>query len=68
MVKVTGGGTRRGAVAAHFAYSQPRRNPGDRDRRGRAHWTPGWQKRLIDDWHLELTAGQYREQMDGGPV
>ena len=33
MVKVTGGGTKKGAVAAHFAYIG-RRRLGDRDRRG----------------------------------
>ncbi len=25
-------------------------------------------KQLLDDWHLELTAGQYRRPVDGGPA
>jgi hypothetical protein len=29
---------------------------------------PDEQERLLDDWHLELTAGQYRRQVDGGPA
>ena len=65
MVKVTGGGTRRGAVAAHFAYLSRQgtleieTDEGERIGRREEH------KRLLDDWHLELTAGQYRQQMDG---
>ncbi len=66
MVKVTGGGTRSGAVAAHFAYISRRGaleiETDDGERIGR----PDEQKRLLDDWHLELTAGQYRRQVDGG--
>ncbi len=68
MVKVTGGGTRRGAVAAHFAYISRRgaleieTDEGDRIVR------PDEQKRLLDDWHLELSAGQYRRQINGGPA
>jgi hypothetical protein len=68
MVKVTGGGTRRGAVAAHFAYisrgGAEEIETDDGERIGRLEE----QKRLLDDWHLELTAGQYRRQMDGGPA
>jgi hypothetical protein len=65
MVKVTGGGTRRGAVAAHFAYLsrhgtlEIETDEGERIGRREEH------KRLLDDWHLELTAGQYRRQKDG---
>src|SRR5208283_479888 len=68
MVKVTGGGTRTGAVAAHFAYISRQgtleieTDEGERIGRREEH------KRLLDDWHLELTAGQYRQQMDGGPA
>ena len=68
MVKVTGGGTRRGAVAAHFAYLsrggtlEIETDEGERIGRREEH------KRLLDDWHLELTAGRYRQQMDGGPA
>src|SRR5271166_2071534 len=68
MVKVTGGGTRRGAVAAHFAYLsrhgtlEIETDEGERIGRREEH------KRLLDDWHLELTAGQYRTQTEDGPA
>jgi ABC-type sulfate transport system substrate-binding protein len=29
-------------------------------------FSPEQQKQLLDDWHLELTAGQYRRQKEGG--
>src|SRR5260221_8582513 len=64
MVKVTGGGTKRGAVAAHFAYVSRQgaleieTDEGERIGRREEH------KRLLDDWHLELTAGQYRRGKD----
>jgi hypothetical protein len=68
MVKVTGGGTRRGAVASHFAYISRQGSleieTEDGERIGRREE----QKRLLDDWHLELTAGQYRRQLDGVPA
>ncbi len=68
MVKVTGGGTRRGAVAAHFAYiSRHGALEIETDEGGRIG-RPDEQKRLLDDWHLELTAGQYRRQGEGGPA
>jgi len=65
MVKVTGGGTKAGAVAAHFAYISRKgeltieTDEGDRiaDRDAK--------KALIRDWHLELSAGQYRAPRDG---
>ena len=67
MVKVTGGGTRTGAVAAHFAYISRRGaleiETDEGERIGRSE-----QRQLLDDWHLELTAGQYRRQVDGGPA
>ena len=67
-MKVTGGGTRRGAVAAHFAYFSRQGTleieTDDGERIGRRED----QKRLLDDWHLELTAGQYRRQKEGGPA
>ena len=68
MVKVTGGGTRRGAVAAHFAYISRRGALEIETDEGERIGRPDAQKRLLDDWHLELTAGQYRGQVDGGPV
>jgi hypothetical protein len=68
MVKVTGGGTRRGAVAAHFAYISRRGALEIETDEGERIGRPDEQKRLLDDWHLELTAGQYRRQVDGGPA
>jgi Relaxase/Mobilisation nuclease domain len=68
MVKVTGGGTRRGAVAAHFAFISRRGALEIETDEGERIGRPDEQKRLLDDWHLELTAGQYRGQVDGGPV
>jgi hypothetical protein len=66
MVKVTGGGTRRGAVAAHFAYISRRGALEIETDEGERIGRPDEQKQLLDDWHLELTAGQYRRQVDGG--
>ncbi|PWT85901.1 MAG: relaxase [Acidobacteria bacterium] len=59
MVKVTGGGKKRGAVAAHFSYiSQHGELEIETDRGERV--TEDDQKALLKDWHLELIAGQYR--------
>jgi hypothetical protein len=66
MVKVTGGGTRRGAVAAHFAYISRRGALEIETDEGERIGRPEQQKQLLDDWHLELTAGQYRRQRDDG--
>ncbi|HLN48877.1 MAG TPA: relaxase/mobilization nuclease domain-containing protein [Steroidobacteraceae bacterium] len=66
MVKVTGGGTRRGAVAAHFAYISRQGTLEIETDEGERIGRLEEQKRLLDDWHLELTAGQYRRPMDGG--
>ena len=68
MVKVTGGGTRRGAVAAHFAYISRRGALEIETDEGERIGRPDEQRRLLDDWHLELSAGQYRRQVDGGPA
>ena len=67
-MKVTGGGTRRGAVAAHFAYISRRGALEIETDEGERIGRPDGQKRLLDDWHLELTAGQYRRQVVGGPA
>jgi hypothetical protein len=66
MVKVTGGGTRTGAVAAHFAYISRRGSQEIETEDGERIGRREDQKRLLDDWHLELTAGQYRPRMIGG--
>jgi hypothetical protein len=61
MVKVTtGGGKTLGAVAAHLAYiSRHGRLEIETDEGERV--SKDGQKALLKDWHLELTAGQYRE-------
>jgi len=66
MVKVTGGGTHRGAVAAHLSYISRKgqleieTDEGDRiDKKA--------QQGLLKDWHLELSPGQYRKAKDGEP-
>jgi hypothetical protein len=68
MVKVTGGGTRRGAVAAHFAYIGRRGALEIETDEGELIGRPEQYKQLLDEWHLELTAGQYRRQKQGGPA
>jgi type IV secretory pathway VirD2 relaxase len=65
IVKVTGGGTRRGAVAAHFGYISRRGALGIETDEGEFIAYPEQQKQLLDEWHLELTAGQYRWQKEG---
>jgi len=66
MVKVTGGGIRRGAVAAHLSYISRKgqleieTDEGERiDKKA--------QQALLRDWHLELSPGQYRKAKDGKP-
>ena len=66
MVKVTGGGTKRGAVAAHFAYIGRRGAFKIETDEGELIGHPEQYKQLLDEWHLELTAGQYRRQKEGG--
>jgi len=68
MVKVTGGGTRRGAVAAHFAYISRRGALEIETDYGERIQRPDEQEQLLDEWHLELIAGQYRRPMDDGPT
>ncbi len=60
MVKVTGGGQTVGTVRAHVSYiSQHGELEIETDEGQRlAHAA---QKALVKDWHLELSAGQYRE-------
>jgi len=66
MVKVTGGGTRRRAVAAHLSYigrnGKLEIETDEGQRIAKAD-----QKSLLDDWHLELSPGQYRKAKDDKP-
>jgi hypothetical protein len=59
MVKVTGGGRKVGAVAAHLVYishdGEVELETDDGQRVPKAG-----QKELLRDWHLDLSAGQYR--------
>jgi hypothetical protein len=59
MVKVTGGGKNIGAVTAHLSYiSQHGELEIETDRGERQ--TEADRKDLIKEWHLDLSAGQYR--------
>src|SRR5687767_8012973 len=64
MVKVTCGGASSGAVSAHFGYIsrhgelEIETDEGERIPKEE-------QKEFLEDWHLELTAGQYRAARDG---
>jgi hypothetical protein len=68
MVKVTGGGAKVGAVSAHLAYIgrqgelEIETDEGERIKSRDEH------KALLKDWHLELSAGQYRRQNERRPT
>jgi hypothetical protein len=65
IVKVTGGGKNTGPVAAHFAYiSRNGKLEIETDEGDRVAGCDA-QKALLNDWHLELSAGQYRGPRDG---
>jgi Relaxase/Mobilisation nuclease domain len=66
MVKVTGGGRKRSAVAAHLSYISDHGNLEIETDEGEQVTKEG-QKALLRDWHLELSAGQYREPRNGRP-
>ena len=60
MVKVTGGGKKVAAVAAHLSYiSQQGELELETDEGQRV--SKEGQAMLLKDWHLELSAGQYRK-------
>lgn len=61
MVKVTGGGRRIGAVAAHFAYIS-HQGELDLETDDGQRVSPEDQKQLLRTWHLELSKGQYRQR------
>jgi hypothetical protein len=60
MVKVTGGGKSRGAVAAHFAYISRKGELEIETDYGQRATGRDATKALLSDWHLELISGQYR--------
>lgn len=60
MVKVTGGGKSRGAVAAHFAYISRKGELEIETDDGQRAIGRNATKALLSDWHLELISGQYR--------
>ncbi|MGO9949174.1 MAG: relaxase/mobilization nuclease domain-containing protein, partial [Steroidobacteraceae bacterium] len=68
MVKVTGGGKRRGAVAVHFGYISRRGDLEIETDQGERIKRPDQHKQLLDSWHLELIAGQYRRQGEDDPA
>ena len=64
MVKVTGGGMSSGAVSAHFGYIS-RHGELEIETDEGERIPKEAQKEFLEDWHLELTAGQYRAARDG---
>jgi hypothetical protein len=67
MVKVTGGGTNPGAVAAHFAYISRRGKLEIETDEGERIAGTDAQRTFLAAWHLELSAGQYRGPRDRRP-
>lgn len=66
MVKVTGGGRRISAVAAHLAYiSQEGKLELESDDGQRV--SREGQRELLEGWHLELTSGRYRPPRGAKP-
>ena len=64
MVKVTGGGTNAGSVAAHLAYiSRKGKLEIETDEGKRIAGTDA-QRTFLAAWHLDLSAGQYRGPRD----
>lgn len=64
IVKVTGGGTNPGTVAAHFAYISRRGNLETETDEGQRIAGTDAQRTFLATWHLELSAGQYRGPRD----
>jgi len=64
MVKVTGGGTNAGAVAAHFGYISRRGKLEIETDEGERITGTDAQRTFLAAWHLELSAGQYRGPRD----
>ena len=68
MVKVTGGGARTGAVLAHLKYISRQGALEIETDEGARIACRDEQKALLNDWHLELIAGQYRQAKEGRPA
>jgi len=66
MVKVTGGGTKAGAVAAHLRYIGRRGELEVESDDGRRLSERTALDALLDEWHLDLTSGQYRPKNGKG--
>jgi hypothetical protein len=64
MVKVTGGGTNPGTVAAYFAYISRRGKLEIEADDGERIAGTDAQRTFLTAWHLELSAGQYRGPRD----
>ncbi len=64
MVKVTGGGTKTGAVVAHFAYISRKGKLEIETDAGERIDGKDAQRAYLAGWHLELSAGQYRGPHD----
>ena len=64
MVKVTGGGANAGAVGAHFSYIGRHGQLEIETDYGVRIAAQEEQKTLLADWHLELSAGQYRGEQE----
>lgn len=64
MVKVTGGGTKAGAVVAHFAYISRQGKLEIETDDGERIAGKYAQRAYLAGWHLELSAGQYRGPHD----
>ena len=65
MVKVTGGGRRLGAVAAHLSYIS-QLGKLDLETDDGQEVSKAEQKELLGSWHLELSRGQYRQPRGQG--
>jgi hypothetical protein len=64
MVKVTGGGTKVGAVKAHLDYIS-RKGQLEIETDIGERIAKDQQRQFLADWHLELSAGQYRKTRPG---
>ena len=65
MVKVTGGGKKVGAVAAHLSYIS-REGEFDLETDEELRVSKEGHKALLKDWHLDLSSGQSRQPAPNG--